>query len=67
MNSRQRRKLAALQYNDEIRYVEWLKNNSIFYKQRKPVTHHPEVKSFNGLHTKGLTATQALLMISMTM
>lgn len=35
MNSRERRKLAALQHNDEIRYVNWLKTNAIYSSQRQ--------------------------------
>lgn len=30
MNSRERRKLAALQHNDAIRYEAWLKANAIY-------------------------------------
>jgi hypothetical protein len=42
MNSRQRRKLAALQHNDAIRYEAWLKANAIYSRASAPRYHRAE-------------------------
>lgn len=65
MNSRQRRKLKALQHNDEIRYVEWLKANAKYDRPRERVMADPRFIDYHNARKGGRSRLQALLFASM--
>lgn len=67
MNSRERRKLAALEHNDAIRYSAWLKANAVHYKPRSAGTTRLEERTTEYIRARraGATRSEALLLASL--
>lgn len=65
MNSRQRRKLEALQHNDKIRYEAWLKENAI-YSRVTSICSLP-AGEYHRARRAGMSRLEALTMASLVM
>jgi hypothetical protein len=65
MNSRERRKLAALQHNDTIRYEAWLKANAIC--SRASLRYHNKVSEYQRGRRAGMSRLGALTLANIVM
>lgn len=63
MNSRQKRKLQAVEHNDGIRYSAWLKANAIY--SRVSLGSSPVVDEYRRARDAGLTRAQAINIIAL--
>ena len=65
MNSRQRRKLEALQHNDKIRYEAWLKENAIYSRPSPRVM--AEASAYSRGRRAGMSRLGALTLANLIM